>query len=101
MLERQRIGASDEWPAAVSDGLTLGCQRCGIIPKFDYRISDEIWRKLVPENEQLGVICLPCLDNIAAATGIDFADALEEVQFTGFGQTIILRPTRIIDYSPR
>lgn len=100
-VKRLSVGQNDKWPEAVSDGLVSACQGCGEVPNFDYHITDDKWRELVPGIERLGVICLPCLDRISAAKGIDFADALEDVQFTGTGQTIIMRPTRIVDYAIR
>ncbi len=81
------------WPEAVSDGLTLPCAFCNIVPKFDYRVSDDFWQAVVPAGLQLGVVCLPCLDDLAVTAGHDdLEEALVEVQFTGYGKTIILKP---------
>lgn len=78
------------WPPAVSDGLTIPCADCGEIPKFDYRVADEFWNEWVEPPGKTGVVCLPCLDN--RCKGVGLADALQEVQFTGTGVTVILKP---------
>lgn len=89
------------WPSGVSDGLNLPCQRCGNKPKFDYHVADDVWKALVPEDERLGVICLPCLERIAHACGTSIGDAIEEVQFTGMGTTTILKPEKVYHWIPR
>lgn len=98
MTKRMHVRKGDEWPGGISDGLTLPCKLCGRVPEFDYMVSEDMWRELISEEDRRDVICLPCLDRVAVAKGIDFADALERVQFTGRGQTIILTPIQIVDY---
>lgn len=78
------------WPDAVSDGLSLPCHDCGELPRFDYRVHDDFWRQCVPGPERTSVVCLPCLDRRCGGVGL--ADALEEVQWTGTGHTVVLRP---------
>lgn len=89
-----------EWPDAVSDGLTLRCACCGRVPRFDYRIRDAEWEATVPEFYRRGVVCLPCLDCLATARGVDVSGAIEEVQFTGIGKTVVLRPVLVHRYQP-
>lgn len=84
------------WPAGVSDGLTLACADCGERAKFDYHVSDDFWRQWVPGEERLGVVCLPCLDRRCGGEGL--ADALEEVQWTGTGHTVVLGPVFVHEY---
>lgn len=80
------------WPEAISDGLTLPCSDCGEIPRFDYHVTDEFWRKYVPNKpECLSVVCLPCLDRRCG--GIGLADALVEIQWTGTNHTVVLKPS--------
>jgi hypothetical protein len=80
------------WPEAVSDGLTLPCSDCGVVPRFDYRVSNEFWRDRVPDNPaHRGVVCLPCLDRRCGGVGL--ADAIEEIQWTGTGHTVVMVPT--------
>lgn len=91
----------NNWIAGVSDGLTLPCEICGKIPKWDYRVDDDFWRKVVPDKYRLGVICLGCLDKLASKKGLDIAKHLIDVQFTGLGKTIELTPHKIYYYPPR
>lgn len=80
------------WPEGVSDGLTLACSDCGDIPRFDYKVTDEFWRYHVPEKPaRLSVVCLPCLDK--RCQGIGLGDALIEIQWTGTGHTVVLKPS--------
>ena len=90
-----------EWPEGISDGLTLPCGVCGDLPPFDYRVTDWAWQHVVPEALRLGVVCLPCFDMIAEGRGIDIAAAIQEVQFTGVGKTVVLRPSLIHRYRLR
>lgn len=94
----QTVAPGDPWPEGVSDGLTLGCGICGRVPDFDYRVSDEVWDRVAPSGKRLGVICLRCLDRSAVAQGEDISGAIAEVQFTGDGKTVVLRPVRVIHY---
>lgn len=85
------------WPAGISDGLSLACSDCGVIPRFDYRVTDEFWREYVPEKPaRLSVVCLPCLDRRCGGVGL--AAALEFVQWTGTRHTVELTPARAFEY---
>ena len=86
------------WAAGVSDGLTLACAICGNIPKFDYKVKDVFWREVVDKKDRTDVICLPCLDKLAVEKGLDMAQYLEDVQYTGIGKTIELLPSKIFYY---
>ncbi len=81
------------WPPSISDGLTLPCALCNFLPKFDYHFTEECWQSVVGSAEyRRGVVCLPCFDRMATDKGIDMSEALVEIQFTGIGKTIILKP---------
>lgn len=80
------------WPPAVSDGLTLSCQRCNELPIIDYRVDDTIWAQVVPWHMQLGVLCLRCLDVIAGKQNVDIGPHVVEMQFVGQFSTVILVP---------
>ena len=84
--------ADTDWPGGVSDGLTLPCRRCGVVPKFDCHVDGDFWRAVVPKDWRLDVVCLPCLDVMATEMGLDVAAALRSVQFTGIGKTVLLGP---------
>lgn len=90
-----------DWPAGISDGLTLPCVACRLSPKFDYTVSDDIWNTAVPKELRRDVLCLPCLDRMAHSKGIDISAGLIQVQFTGIGKTIILRPDWTHHYEAR
>lgn len=85
-----------EWPPGVSDGLVSCCQRCGQRPDFDFQITDEAWRAMVPAQMSAGVICLPCLDVMAKGAGLDVCEHLREVQFAGGRSTAILVPALVV-----
>lgn len=90
----------DPWPSAVSDGLSLPCADCGQIPRFDYRVSGDFWRRWVPDKpDRLGVVCLPCLDKRCGGKGL--AEAIEAICWVGTGHTVELKPSRIHFYMPR
>src|SRR4030042_298828 len=83
----------EDWPPGVSDGLVFPCYFCGQRPvQFDYVVDDRLWEAVVPQEAKRDVVCLPCLDRLAKANGFRVADYLEEVQFTGVGETIQLIP---------
>ena len=88
----KRIWMTDKWVEGISDGLTLSCSLCGNVPHFDYRVDDKFWNKIVHKSISLGVVCLSCLDKLATDVGLDVADHIEELQFTGIGKTVIFVP---------
>ena len=78
------------WPEGISDGLCSPCLDCGEVPRFDYHVEDSFWRLMVPRDKRADVICLPCLDK--RCRGIGLAEALAEIQWTGTGHTVVLKP---------
>lgn len=85
----------EDWPPAVSDGLALPCSDCGHLPRFDYHVTEAFWQKWAGA-DQLNVICLPCMDKRSGGEGL--GEALQEVQWTGSGHTVVLRPERRYQY---
>lgn len=86
---------NDKWPEGISDGLTIKCADCGEIPKLDYSVRYDFWNKWVPKTaENLGVVCLECLDKRCNGEGL--AEALISLQFVGINHTTLLMP--IEDY---
>lgn len=79
------------WPEGVSDGLILPCGVCGSTVSFDYTVTDEAWNLVVPQENKLNVVCLPCFDEMAADKGIDTVECLKLVQFVGINKTIGLQ----------
>ncbi len=88
----------DQWPGAISNGLVLSCGMCGQDPSFDYLVADDAWEVVVPEELRLGVVCLACFDHLARDHGVHTSDVLKDVQFTGVGETIVLRPIKVYRY---
>jgi len=80
---------------SVSDGLTIPCFDCGIIPPIDYVVEDSIWEDLVKPPEKYGVICLPCL---LKRGGPKVLLAIQEIQYTVSGATLILSPSLLVNY---
>jgi hypothetical protein len=76
------------WPAAVSDGLSLPCSDCGMLPRWDYQVTEDFWSQW---GDGPNVLCLLCLDQRCGGDGL--AEALQEVQWTGTRHTVVLRPS--------
>lgn len=91
-LRVHRVG-STEWPAAVSDGLTLPCGQCGRVPRIDYQVTDDEWRRVIPAFHRLGVVCLDCFLNLDG-------DPLSvvEIQVVGTGVTVVTTPSIAYEY---
>lgn len=100
-MEILNVRATDPWPEAVSDGLTLECPYCGCVPAFDYHVDEEFWAAVVPRVARLGVVCLPCLDRLATEIGMDVSGHVERIQFTGIRKTVEMVPVRIVRYENR
>lgn len=83
---------TDGWPCGISDGLSLDCGICGRHTDYDYNVTDKLWESVVPEELKRGVVCLPCLDKIAKEQGYFLGNHLIDIQYTGIGETIILKP---------
>lgn len=89
-----KIGKDDFWPEAVCDGLSLSCGICGVSPVIDYLISDEIWKKVVPKELRLDVVCLGCLVLIDP----NVITNIKRISICGGGQTLICLPEILYDY---
>lgn len=85
------------WPEGISNGLNLECSYCKTVPKFDYNVDDEFWNEVVPKEYRLGVVCLPCLSVLAYPKKV--GHRISRIQYTGIGETIVLEPTAIVQYS--
>ena len=87
------------WPESISDGLTLPCGVCGKENiQFDYEVTDELWRALVPDKIRRDVVCLPCLDKLAKEKGADLGANIVSLQFTGQDMTIKFVPQGVYHY---
>jgi len=59
------------------------CKVCKCQDKFNFHVSDEIWKKAVPLELQNKVVCLPCFDELARKQNVDYSDSLEVLYFAG------------------
>jgi len=59
------------------------CKVCGCPDKFDFNVPNEVWRKVVPGEYQMKVVCLDCFDSFASEKQIDYSDSIEMLYFAG------------------
>ena len=59
------------------------CKVCECSDKFDYHVSDDLWRRVVPRRYQKSVVCLDCFDDLAFDKKIDYAGSIEVLHFAG------------------
>lgn len=59
------------------------CKVCGNRDKFDFHVSNEVWKAVVPEKYQNRVVCLACFDDFVEKKRIDKAIQLELICFAG------------------
>jgi hypothetical protein len=68
------------------------CKVCGRADGFDFTVTDEVWKAVVPEEYQKRVVCLPCFDSLASLRGVNYAHALNsEIYFAGRMASLTLR----------
>lgn len=94
-----KIDMTEHWIDGIPDKLELNCIKCGDKSKFDYKVKDEIWNKVIAGECRKDVVCLSCFDELAEEKGIDIGEHLEIVYFTGGGKTIELKPVKEYTYS--
>jgi hypothetical protein len=56
---------------------------CGCEDRFDYRIPDDLWKKVIPARYRNNVVCLACFDRFASEKRVDYAHALKVLYFAG------------------
>jgi hypothetical protein len=59
------------------------CNVCHCEEKFNFYVPTQTWKKVVPEEYQKKVVCLPCFDSFAQARNVSYSDAIEELYFAG------------------
>ena len=59
------------------------CQVCRCEDKFNFTVSDKLWREIVPPDFYNKVVCLPCFDEFARQKKKDYADSIEVLYFAG------------------
>jgi len=61
-------------------------QKCGVCKcedKFNFHVSDELWRQVVGQAYWNKVVCLQCFDEFARKKQIDYSDSIETLYFAG------------------
>jgi len=59
------------------------CQICRCEDKFNFDVSDKLWREIVPVEFHNKVVCLPCFDELARQKKIDYAHSIEVLYLAG------------------
>ena len=50
---------------------------------FNFNVSDQLWREIVPVEFHNKVVCLPCFDEFARQKNRDYAHSIEVLYFAG------------------
>ena len=69
------------------------CKVCGRKDKFDYHVSDGMWRQVVPAEFQDRVVCLSCFDEFAHERGIHYGADLQTLYFAGRAAALVFTRT--------
>ena len=59
------------------------CRVCDCSDKFDFHVSDDLWKRVVPRRFQKSVVCLDCFDDFACVKKIDYTGAIDVLHFAG------------------
>ena len=59
------------------------CKVCGCRDRFDFHVSDEVWKAVVPARFDGKVVCLACFDDFARRNQIDYTGSLRTLYFAG------------------
>ena len=70
-------------PINQSDFKRQKCCVCKCEDKFNFSVSDELWRQVVPREFGDKVVCLQCFDELAKKRNIDYSDSIETLYFAG------------------
>jgi hypothetical protein len=67
------------------------CKVCRCSDKFDFHVSDEAWRNVVPEDYRNGVVCLSCFDRFAHEAGVTYHGEVDRLYFAGDAATLVFK----------
>lgn len=73
------------------------CKVCGRAEKFDFVVSDSVWRSVVPHDFLSKVVCLYCFDELAREAGIRYAQSVSAVYFAGSRGSFVLTVSSAVD----
>jgi hypothetical protein len=65
------------------------CKSCGHADRFDFWVTDAVWKAVVPPHFHTRVLCFACFDAFAARKGIDYRRDLHPT-FWLVGETVSL-----------
>jgi hypothetical protein len=65
------------------DFIRQKCHVCHCEDKFNFHVSDELWRQVVPQPLWHNVVCLQCFDELARKKNIDYSDSIGTLYFAG------------------
>ena len=69
--------------AGAISSTTQACSNCGYSSCFDFHLPDWLWQNVVPNGLWSGVVCLCCFDSFAKQRGIQYAEYLHVLYFSG------------------
>ncbi len=72
------------------------CCCCGVCDHLDFRVTDDAWEAVVPDELAGAHVCLRCFDALAAERGVNYATALTEMHFVGDAACLSFRPVSAI-----
>ena len=70
------------------------CQVCRCEDKFNFNVSDELWREIVPLEFQNKVVCLPCFDELAREKNKEYAHSIACFTLPGAKRASNFKPYR-------
>lgn len=73
----------DKVKPSLMDTWRQRCKVCNRVDYFDFTISDECWRRIVPAPFRHRVVCLQCFDSFASQKGISYIKDLSDLVFVG------------------
>ena len=84
----------------IDSGLRQTCKVCGRPDKFNFNISDWMWRDVVPKHLWHKVVCLYCFDDFAHKKGVNYARHLHTLYFAGEAEVFEFRAISDCNYPP-
>ena len=71
------------------------CKVCGCTDKFDFKVPNRLWKKVVPVEYQNKVVCLECFDELAFEKG-DAAYMCTRCTFPRYSEAAAVRQNLLL-----